>query len=134
MGGVEKGLVVRDCNDDAICPATAKSRSSLHPREPIARDEARMQLSRSSRATLLSSSIRTSLRLSTMKILLYIVLLRLKKKVFFFKILLCNPLSCIRVCLLLTSLHYLFFNFKYCSTRITRNYEILTLFLGLIVQ
>lgn len=54
MGGVEKGLLD---NDDAICPATAKSRSPLHPREPIARDAARMQPSRSSRTTLLSSSI-----------------------------------------------------------------------------
>lgn len=54
MGGVEKGLLG---NDDAICPATAKSRSPLHPREPIARDAARMQPSRSSRTTLLSSSI-----------------------------------------------------------------------------
>lgn len=53
MGGVEKGLLG---NDDAIYPAT-KSRSPLHPREPIARDAARMQPSRSSRATLLSSSI-----------------------------------------------------------------------------
>lgn len=54
MGGVEKGLLG---NDDAIYPATTKSRSPLHPREPIARDAARMQSSRSSRATLLSSSI-----------------------------------------------------------------------------
>lgn len=52
MGGVEKGLLG---NDDAIYPATTKSRSPLHPREPIARDAA--ESSRSSRATLLSSSI-----------------------------------------------------------------------------